>query len=536
MSDALDQVLEDLHPFRKSFGLSLDKIAAGDAVTTVEYMGAAMGEAWHAFPADMRSKAVDGLRIAVANVVEAIGEGAEELADALDALNAIGDSAGPIVDLVITVIATGFQIGKTIKAGKRATSQHSRAFARRKYANANYGGPAFWAMRALPMNGYAEYVPDRSNAVNWSWVPCFPLDQGESKIYGVNMDAPKGKWGRHNGVGLKCPTFREAGPWDGCEVVGTVGDKFSGAMWTNALAYPYWSPSLPPKPIATDSIEFPKGTVTVIDPNEPIIRHQMLLLSDPYTNFQLNQGAVKLYTSRFVKWWQSYLEFYFCGRINEDGRSVGPYESKLTPDPQKLDNTGSSTAKRFYFDDDGMIRVYDAFKTGSNKVDLADYGASIHTGGAGLNMGCSFASYNAVVSSSAAFLTARAEFLRNGARCQGFEEDAEAGVIDFEDFDHEIRDAIRASAKRYRDGPAPQLGKAPPPPPPRAKPKRQSTRPSRSPTMGAGVGVWLDAGKAEERAETVTTGLAVLAVSAGIGAATLGGVMLYNRKAKRKRK
>lgn len=221
----------------------------------------------------------------------------------------------------------------------------------------------------------------------------------------------------------------------------------------SALFYPFWSPAYP------DATEVPerarltggfgetggKKTYTPVTANSLLITRQMALLTSPSVNLRAEAGRLLKFRDRFVAW---FLRSTGRERVRPIGRNhIFERGGRILSidASEKSDFVPSLDApNQFYIDGDGLIQAY-------RPVDLTKWGVLATRGPhTPKDAAVSIAQYNTVVSATLAFMSARANFLRNGPMMKVLLVD-----FDIKTFDRKVRAAMEYSAS---------VGKMLPPP------------------------------------------------------------------------
>ncbi|OGS01721.1 MAG: hypothetical protein A2V88_04415 [Elusimicrobia bacterium RBG_16_66_12] len=531
--DALETYLEtgDVAAWG-SFDLGIDLEPTGDRARDVATAGAytlkAVSLVWQALPEEVRGAALDALTDAIAKIVtELIAAIAEEAAEtAAEAIEAI-PIIGWVIKIVRALVVAFVDIAEAVDEAREDTTARNRAEQRREM----FRGPASrLILNWIEIRGFPAW--QQAETPRWRWAAAMTPDRGEGSYwFGIGGLKSYGKWKVSNGVGLHCPSHQEArisGYWAGCKLIGNENDRFSARMWTNALAWPYFAPNYPSRPM---QVYISPETNKAIDPNLELIEAQLLALMDARTNFTINLEALINITTHFLTRWRSLIQAgVFVGHIADPmgSKQVEDHRRIWTPDLQRDHaNVGSSSDRRFYFDDRGLVTTYPGFE--AEQLDLATFGL-MHEGEQGI--ACSLADLNSVVASTRAVISARQRHLRDGRTCAGIVKDR-----DHLSYAPELRAAVEASASAWQHrgaagGIAPPAkpsisggaGFAPPSPHPSPRGARPgATRPGSGPALLLAAGApasspsWLD------RALPIVAGVAAAgAIVAGVVAFVRG--------------
>jgi hypothetical protein len=477
---ALDDALAELEPWSGfDLGVDLGAVAGEDsdqaARAIVAYGFAALRETWRALPAEVRAEALAALAELAELVLESV-EGLEQLGEVVgEGLSNAADGL-PVVEWIVRVLVAIGDMARAVDDANEQKSRFNRAIARSitVRARGDLSGRKVQDSgdlvgKGLVVRGFSDWVFGGGSTVRWRWRNCLPLDNGQSlEWFGVSLPEPVGKGGRSNGVALHCPAFQDAtavDAWGGCEPLeaGNPADRVGGYLYVNALAWPYWSPTYPSRPMQVYATSGSSGVAGTwgpgeVDPNAALMAAQINLLIDAESNFALAWSYVEKPTQFFREVWARRLfdDGEFCGRLDDEKQALLEFSGKLTPDEQRDPNhIPSSGARRFYFAADGTVKVYPGFEqeTQSGELDLAAVGL----GSVGGGYGCSLADYNAVVVGARAFATARAGFLRNHRLCAAV---VANGLTLIKDtiYEPSLALAIEASAKQFTGESPPRKG------------------------------------------------------------------------------
>lgn len=457
MANALDSYLEEIEPWAGyDLGIDLEAIAASDNKAAINYATASLKAAWSALPASLRAEAIDRIEDLGAELISAAvgitgSAPLNKLAQTIDgSIQESTESVGPVVKFLIAVVLGVVKIVQAVRDGRIDQANTDLYWARANFVR-NDRRVEDYVFRDRECPGYPAYTGPGSPLNRWA--AAITPDRGESEFfYGIKVPPVKGKWRKSNGVALNCDIGHTdyTDRWGGCDVTGNYKDRFEGYVLSTVLSFPYWSPSYPSRPMPPHEVKGPDGeTVVTYDPNGPMMRAQVLAFVSPDDNFQIWETTVIWAVQNMRARWISEIESgKYVGTIADpDEKRARDFSRKWTPDlVRDPAHYAAETSKRFYFDDDGTIKIYPGFE--GDFLDLAAFGINPHplaNGDQGLAQ--SIADFNAVVSSARSMFTARASFLRSHTTCKGILADAKfyGWNID-ERYGEKLAAAIRAGA------------------------------------------------------------------------------------------
>ena len=394
-----------------------------DPSAWLAYAGTAIKQAWDALPKGIREKMRDAINDIIQDAldeVQGITDALSETAEVANAAPIIGQIIGAVIVLVGEIVGAV----KGTKAINRNISTYHKAM-RMSLTFENYSDPRDWVFKSMKLENYTQYVEPRKQG-NWSREPCFgraglATDRMFSKRVGAS---DVGRCGHKNGVKMKCPMKRDFG-YEDCERYykresQNPSNYCSRHLGISALFYPYWSPAYASNPISNAYMG------TSADPNAILMGRQTMLLADPYSNLRVVSASLLDMTDRFVAFWKHALDTFAVDgkkallKIDENGNAPGTNTSdRYTIDERENPNyTASHTLKnRFYFDEHGRILPYTGMASVNEWGIRASGGSGRGTDGGSLAV--SVGAYNAVITNTLAFFTARSSMLRNGGRMRG---------------------------------------------------------------------------------------------------------------------
>lgn len=510
-----------------SFDLGIDLEPTGDQAADIETAGRytlkAMALVWQALPEDVRASAIDALTSAIAKVVtELIAKLAEDAANtAAEAIEAI-PIVGWVIKIVRALVVAFVDIAEAVDEAREDTTARNRAEQREEMFREPVSR---LILNRIEIRGFPAW--QQHETPRWRWAAAMTPDRGEGSYwFGIVGLKSYGKWKVSNGVGLKCPSHQEArisSYWAGCELNGNEDDRFSARMWVNALAWPYWSPSYPSRPM---QVYISPETNKAIDPNLALIKAQLLALLDARTNFAIDLPALLNVTTYFLTRWRDLIAAgVFVGKIDDPmgDKQVSDFRRIWTPDLQRDPaNVASSSDRRFHFDDRGLVTEYPGFE--SEQLDLSMFGLR-HEGEEGI--ACSLADLNAVIASTRSVVSARQRHLRDGRTCAGIVKDG-----DHLTYPDDLRAAVEASAFAWTHRGGAASGIAPPPKPsiaggggfapsPTPSPSPRGARPGAT-RPGSGPALLLSAAPPPPSSSWIDRALPIVAGVAGVGAIVAG--------------
>ena len=457
----------------------MDAVAQrNDPSSWVAYSATAIRGAWAALPDDTREDMYNAISEVIDRALDNAANITDGMAEAAATVNSL-PVIGQILGMVIKVVGEVYGGVKQFNAiNAKISAQHKAQ--RILLTFGRYDDPREWVFQSMKLANYSQFVSHRAQG-NWSREPCFQrAGLGTNKMFVAKAGtADVGKCGHMKGVKVRCPSHRDLG-YEDCKRYYTRESKNPSHWCHRSLAisslwYPYWSPSYAAGPIA--NIFQGQGEQ---DPNGILMGRQMMLLADPYSNLRVIGDDVRAMSDQFVAYWRQMMGVFAVDgklgllHIDEDGNAPGTAKAdRYTVDEEEDPKyTGASELmNRFYFDDVGRIQPYQGMgarvnEWGIRTVDGAGKGKD------GGSLAVSIGAYNAVVTNTLAFFTARANMLRNGSRMRGLLQDHPVKTLD---------PAVQA-AVQYASA---EGGMLPPPPPaptrqlwdPAVRPKRAILRP-----------------------------------------------------------
>ena len=419
-----------------------------DPTSWMAYAGTAIKQAWSALPKEIRQQmynAINDVIQAALEQAEFISSAMSEVAENMNALPIIGAIIGAVIKLIGEIVSAV----KSTQAVNKGISGYHQAM-RMSLTFDSYPDPRDWVFKSMKLENYTQYVKSRKQG-NWSRQPCFRrAGLATNRMFAAKVGVPDvGKCGHKKGVKMKCPQKRDFG-YEDCDRFYKRQSK-NPSSWCrrhlgiSALFYPYWSPTYAAEPINNSYVG------TDADPNGILMGRQTMLLTDPYSNLRVVSAELLDMSDRFIAFWRHAMETFAVNgkkallRIDENGNAPGTDKAdRYTIDEQRDPNyTGSqSLMNRFYFDTDGRIVPYPGMKAGVNEWGIRVSGGA-HRGTGGGSLAVSVGAYNAVITNTLAFFTARSNMLRNGNRMRGLLMDHAKG-----DLDPAVRAAVQYAADK----------------------------------------------------------------------------------------
>ncbi len=422
-----------------------------DPTAWMAYAGTAMKQAWMSLPKEYRTQMINAMNDLIQQALAGVDEVKGALQQVSDAISTI-PIIGWIIDAVLQVVV---DIAKVVQITKRNREMSRARWKRQRMVSTldDIDDPRDWVFVSAKVRNYSHYVKVRGGG-DWSLTPSFRRS-GSTLMFSADPGpADKGKCGKTTGVEMSCDARSYSDI--ACRKKPkkqSDSDICVRYLGISALFYPYWSPAYSVGPIEVP-INENESVQTVLDdggdPNSILMARQVMLLTDPYANLRVRGERLREMTDRFVGTWQNQMKAFGVGgkmgllKIDEDGNAPGtPREDRMLIDERKDPkwSGAKSLRNRFYFDEDGRIVPYDG-------TDVNDWG--IRTWGGGGTLACSVGAYNAVVTNTMAFFTARSNMIRNGFRMKGLLMDHSIRRLD-----PEVRDAVKYAANKDEMLPGP---------------------------------------------------------------------------------
>ena len=425
---------------------------SNDPSTWVAFAASALQTVWQAMPAEVRNE----LQLVLRDLVD-LGLARVQDVVSLSAQAAIG-TAAEVVPLVGTIIkAVMVVINASVDYAHQVDGQ-----------NELLSGQNYWAQRYLTIAGYntpQSMVYQQMHALNyfdysksgnkWHLRPCFDRSSGNADrmFLGVAGLPDSGSCG--GGVLMDCPKGSFFN-WDECHFHDQKDTRCTRRFGVSSLFYPFWSPAYCDTSMASFNYGYVKvGTKKYpvsderLNPNTLMAANQYALLTSPSMNLRVDGKRLLKIRDRFRKFFLDQVKTYGGVLQITNGLAPGTTKSeRLTIAPAREANYTPTQARRdkFYFDDDGLVVPYP--NTG---VDLNAWGVRAIRGPQTPQYAAvSLAQYNAVIGSTLAFFSARANFLRAGPLMSALLNDFGAGA-----FDSSVRSAMMYAAAYGKQVPRP---------------------------------------------------------------------------------
>lgn len=462
-----------------------------DPATWVGFAAHAVSTVWASLPTQIRNVAQDALTLLVSQALAGASKALEAAGAAVsDAVGAV-PIIGMIIDAVMVVIKQFLDLGEQFENEKEEYAAF-RYMEASLYTFSKYEHPNDWVLRRSKVSNYLDR---RSH--DWFYRPSYSRAGGRSDLIFWNTAGPSDKGECGNGVEMYCGT-RQKPLLGQCHKRHKNRDYCERHLMISALFYPFWSPAYPDQTSITEKDyvmsggwgESGGGTPSVDETsNTLLMARQMALLTSPSVNLQVDANRVLKIRDIFARGWiqaagqYGRVEGYEFPDIEQWGvlpighkHIVERGEGAALIDAREEKNFSepSTTARKFYFDKVGLIHAYRT----SDK--LGDWGVPTWQRGphTPVDAAISCAQYNTVLSAVLSFMSARANFLRNGAMMKTLVNEFGA-----DHFDRHVRDAMKYAADV--GGPLPPFKKSAPD---RAKTAPDRAAPDRWSGGGGGAG------------------------------------------------
>lgn len=402
----------------------------------------AMADAWAALPSDFRAEAVGQLRDFAMGALDGLSERAPQLADAMSGAVEAAPIIGQLIGGAIRIIADGVSLSKKMHSDNLEASALRQQLAQLATLR-QYKEPSAWVFHSMHVVPYVNYGSGKKYRLR----PSFDRGSVDTDLMfrSVAGAADQGKcW---PGRLLKCPTFFDANkPNMGCSY-DAGGPNCMRYLSISALFYPYWSPAYAATPVPVIR------TDASYDVNQLLIERQGALLLDPRANLRVRQADLLAMLGRFDSWWDNataggLVRIAADGSVADDGERLRIVKG-ATPNYVPT----SQNKNRFYYDADSQIHAQ------QHVADELDRWGVPARGGAGLvdgkHLGVTLAQYNAVVGMVQAFMSARANMIRDGALMRAILTD-NASPVPVDELDPKVRAAVEFASSQGRMLPSPR--------------------------------------------------------------------------------
>lgn len=388
---------------------SISELDRNDPASWVAFAGASLQTIWDALPAEVRSEVWDALQDlvdrAIAEVPDIVANAvASAASDAAEAIPFIG----AIIKALVIVIKSIVDVHENFESQRDQTSSQWKWAAR--YDTVRQDHPDEMVFKTTYVRNYLDYRSPR-----WYLRPCFGRSSGNANLMLVPSPGPKDTGsGCKDGVRMDCPGGAAGGFFDeeDCDFHDKDAKPCDRSLGLSSLFYPFWSPAYPD----VRSIGGSEG----LSPDQLMIEQQFALLSSPSVNLRVNADRLLEIRDRFVDHFfgQSKMaappgaEF---GLVKVNAKGIAPgtaVKDRLTIAPEREEDYApyADRPDKFYLDEFGLIHAY----PGAD-ASLDSWGVRATRGPQTPKMAAvTAAQYNAVVSSTLAFMSARSNFLRQG--------------------------------------------------------------------------------------------------------------------------
>lgn len=412
-----------------------------DPATWIAFAGHTLQTVWEAMPADIRSK----LQLALRDIVDlGLQRVQSVVTDAASA--AVGNVAeaipliGTIIKAVLVVIDASVEYAKQIDDQNKMFSRQDY-YSKRFETISNYSHPDSLVYQQMHVLNYFSY---KKKGNVWRKRPSYARSSGAAdRIFlGSSGLSDVGSCGK--GLLMDCPSgsFFD---WDDCSYHNSDDKACYRRLGISSLFFPFWSPACSDLGLIKFRYDYES-----LNPNTLLAANQMLLLSNPNINLMVNGERLRNIRDRFRKFFLDQVNVYNGLLKISNGKAPGtPKGDRITIDDSKRSDyvPTSKDKNKLYFDSDGLIKAY------SGTANLSKWGVRATRGPQTPRFAAiSIAQYNAVIGSSLAFFSARANFLRNGPLMKALESD-----YGISNYDKEVRNAMKYSADYGKNIPPPSL-------------------------------------------------------------------------------
>ncbi len=452
---------------------------SNDPAAWISYGATALQRVWDAFPADARNAMRDQFSKLVARGLQGVGAISDSIQGALSSSTNAVPIIGAIIEGVIQLVFGFISIAKASEDTKKQTAA-ARFMDATRYTVERYEHPNSWVLKKSKVTNYLNRK-DR----DWWIKPSFSRSGGASDLMFTTRAGvgDKGKCGG-NGVEVRCGTKTRPYSSD-CSKRDKDETYCTRYVMISALFFPFWSTAYPDKDaitekkIETNQNMTGRGTFEAkkVTANSLLIARQMALLSSPSVNLRVEARRLIRFRDRFEKWFLGQSLQFGQGKVMKvlpvgKNRKVVRGKGTLTIDAAKRsDLPGKNDANQFYLDDDGLIQTY------RPDVDRTAWGLVAKRGPQTPDdVAITVAQFNTVLGATLAFMSARANFLRNGPIMKVLLKD-----FKLKDFDPRVRDAMKYAAETNKMLSAPTAT--------RTLPKRSAKRRADASESGASLGV-----------------------------------------------
>lgn len=439
-----------------------------DPAAWVGFAARTLYDVWESLPAEIRQEAQTALLQLAQEGINALGDVAQlAVSSALSNIADVLPFIGAIIDALLVVINKIIEFHKEMESEKEdmAALEHYGAVLNTIRQNEAADSSKDIAQRAAAdalvfardrVENYLDYSDSE-----WRKRPCFTRSSGAADLMFVSSSGPSDSGYCTKGLRYNCPLIAPFMESD-CSIdpkSGSSSDLCERYLGISALFFPFWSPAYPDIPYIT--IRPVKGVdFSDVNGNTVLAEQQFALLSSPSVNLRVDAQRLLDIRDRFREFFFNQAKMYAPSghdfgllQIDEDGIAPGTaVKDRITIDaaPEKEYLPTVDRKDLLYIDRDGLIRIYEGAQV---PVDLNKWGIRAKRGPQSpTNVAISVAQYNTVVGATLAFMSARANFLRNGLMMKALLQDNGPGA-----FDPAVRDAMEYAASIGATIPLPQL-------------------------------------------------------------------------------
>jgi uncharacterized membrane protein YgcG len=418
-----------------------------DPVMWVSFAAASLQRVWDALPEDIRTSA----QIALSQLIDLGMRGLGQLGEAASA--AVGSVAGavPIIGMIIEALLAaiyGFVDLAKAQEDKRKNTAALHFMDSTRWTVERLEHPNDWVFASSKV---ANYLNRASR--DWWIKPSFSRAGRASDLMftGTTGRSDKGDCSG-KGVEVYCGARTYVNSAD-CRKRHDDETFCTRYVSFSALFFPFWSPAYPDlssvKEKASHSNPHLEGRgffdADIVTANTLLMARQMALLSSPTVNLRVDARRLLRIRDHFRNWFTNTSKAFgsYAGgefgvlpvnrhHILQRGDGAFSIDARKRPGFPK----SQSDQNKFYFGDDGLIYSY------GDAVDLTNWGVPAKRGqGTPADAAVTIAQYNSVISATLAFMSARANFLRNGPTMRRLLADHK-----LRSFDRRVRLAMRYSA------------------------------------------------------------------------------------------
>lgn len=447
VSDEIGWIPEELSAVGKDLQEAIEN--RNDPATWVAFAARTLQTVWELLPEEIRDQA----REALANLIELGLDRVANIAATAASAAASGVATaipiiGQIIESVVILIELFAKAHKTFESEKEHFSSLEKLAGIYRTIQTNDPDKMVYSIDRI--ENYIDYYKGV-----WRLRPSLARASGpaDTMFLGISAPSDKGYWNK--GVELKCPpgAFFD---FDDCTLKRSSDQKNIAQRYTgvSSLFYPFWSSAYPDMP--TIKLEVP-GTEK-IDPNRLLASQQFALLTSPSVNLRVNAKRLLDIRDTFKSFFFLQAEKYAppgaqFGLLRVNGEHLAPgtaVADRLTIAPTQEENYVPTQGRKdkFYIDKDGLIQPYPGSGADPRKWGIRAVRGPQTPQGTAITV----SQYNAVIGATLAFMSARANFLRDGPTMKAL-------VIDYgtTSFDPGVRAALQYSADVGEPMSAPSL-------------------------------------------------------------------------------